>query len=301
METRFLIIDGNSLACRAAFAHNPKFGPDLMTFDGKLTGATYRFISMFDKLLHQLRPTHILVGWDVGRETWRNAVDESYKANREKKNDDFYVQFADIKNILNNIGVKNVGVQGYEGDDILGTYVNMSSADKNYIVSGDKDSFQLVSNKTTVVYPLNGFKELQMVTPDYVKEKYGVSVEQFIDLKAIMGDSGDNVKGIDGCGEKTAVKLLLHYGSCEAVADNCENIDLKGVNKKVKENILEWAPRSGVVKNLVTIRKDVDVPYSFDNCKSEINWENARESFKELEFNVFLRKLNNGEFYHVEK
>lgn len=297
METRFLIIDGNSLACRAAFAHNPKFGSDLMTSTGKITGGTYRFFTMFDRILHKFNPTHILVAWDVGRETFRNALDSEYKSNREPRSEDLYVQFSDIKRILNAIGILNFGVLGYEGDDIIGTYVKLSNADKNFIITGDKDSFQLVNHNTIVIYPNNGFKDVKIINPDYILEKYGITVDKFTDLKALIGDTSDNIKGIEGCGEKTATKLLNHYGNVDNIIDNANNINLKGVNKRVKKNIIEWAERSEIVKQLVKIRDDVPVSYSFDDCIMHVSWENARELFEEYEFNNFIRKLNSGDFY----
>lgn len=302
METNFLIIDGNSLAYRAAFAHNPHFGPDLHTTYGKPTGATLRFINMFDRLLHQLQPTHILVAWDVSRENFRNALDENYKATREHRGgDELKVFFQDIKHILNLIGCKNVGVLGYEGDDIVGTYSALSKATKTFIVSGDRDSFQLVNDKVSVIFPRNGFKEVDVITPDYIKEHYQIPVDKFTDLKALMGDGGDNISGINGCGEKTAIKLLQHYGTMEEVANNANNIDLKGINKTVVAGIKEWALRSVVVKQLVTIRKDVEVPYSFEQCEVDLNWENAREFFKELELNSLIRRVNGGELYNARK
>lgn len=298
METTFVIIDGNSLACRAAFAHNPNFGPDLCTTYGKPTGATLRFINMFDRLLHQFKPTHILIAWDVSKENFRSALDSNYKATREHRcGDDLKVFFKDIKHILNLIGCKNVGVLGYEGDDIVGTYAALSEATKTFIISGDRDSFQLVDDKTFVIFPRNGFKDVDIVTPEFIQEKYQISVDKFIDLKSLMGDSGDNINGITGCGEKTAIKLLQHYGNMETIADNANNIDLKGINKKVIAGIQEWAPRSPVVKKLVTICKDVDVPYSFKQCKVNLNWENAKTFIQELEFHSVIRRINGGDFY----
>lgn len=293
-----MIIDGNSLACRAAFAHNPKFGPDLMNSEGKLTGATYRFFTMLDRLLHQFRPTHIVVAWDNGRKTFRNEIDSEYKANRAAKNNDLYIQFSDIKRVLSALDIKSVSISGYEGDDIVGTYSRMSKADRNYIISGDKDSFQLVNDNTTVIFPLQGFKEVGLVNPQYIIDKYGITVDNFVLLKTLMGDDGDNIKGITGCGEKTAVKLINHYGSLENIVKNHQNIDVKGVNKKVKENICEWAPRSEVVKQLVTILTDVEVPYTYDECELKLNWNNALPIFEELEFNQLIKKLKSGDLYN---
>lgn len=301
METRFLIIDGNSLACRAAFAHNPNFGPDLQTKDGKVTGGIFRFFTMFDKILKQIRPTHVIVGWDVNRHNWRKQVYPLYKANREKKEESLFIQFEDIKNILNAIGIKNIGVIGYEGDDIVGTYVSKSKATKNFIVSGDKDCYQLVNDNTSIVFPKVGFSEIELITPEYILNKYDIPVEQFVDLKALMGDAGDNVPGIDGCGEKTAIKLLKHYGSAKEVSNNKDNIDIKGVNKKVKAGIQEWSKQSDLIIDLVTIRKDIPEQFLFDydSCYigNEINWDGAYQLFKELEFNALINKMHEGGLY----
>jgi DNA polymerase-1 len=347
--SKLLIIDGNSLACRAAFAYNPRYlcpkwgkwngewnstktykkndvvvfdkdavyiakkesiniappslehwdflGSDLKNSEGKLTGATYRFINMLDKLMHQIEPTHVVVGWDVGRDTFRKEVDSTYKQTREKKNDDLYIQFADMKRILDAVGIKNVGVKGFEGDDIVGTYIQLSQADKNYIATGDKDSFQLISDKTEIIHLSGNFKDMKFITADKVFEDYGVTVDKFADLKALMGDEGDNIKGINGCGEKTAAKLINHYGTLDEIVKNANNICIKGVNKKIQENIGEWVERYEQVKQLVQIRRDVPVPYSFDQCQINFDWNNALPIFKELEFNSFIKKLNGGDFF----
>ena len=297
MEKNFLIIDGNSLGCRAMFAHNEKFGADLQTFAGKPTGGTYRFISMLDKILHHLKPSHVVVGWDMQGKTFRHDLYNAYKANRERKSDEVYVQFDDIKNILELIGIKNVGITGYEGDDIVGTYVNLSKADTNYIVSGDRDEFQLINNNTFVVSPKHGFTDFELVTEEVVKEKYDVTPKMFIDFKALMGDGGDNIPGIEKCGEKTAAKLLNHYGSIENIIKNIDNIDVKGVGKSIKENMIKWSLNSKIIKKLVTIKCDVNVPYTFDECKIKLDWDNALEFFKELEFSSFTKKTHNNEFY----
>ena len=297
LEKKFLIIDGNSLACRALFAHNEKMGADLHTFDGKLTGGIYRFISMLDKILHQIQPTHVVVGWDIRGKTFRHDIDSEYKANRKHKSDDIYIQFDDIKNILELIGIKNVGIDLYEGDDIVGTYTTLSQADKNYIVSGDKDEFQLVSDKTFIISPKHGFSDFELVTKEIIAEKYTILAEQFIDFKVLMGDIGDNIPGIEKCGEKTAAKLLNHYGNIENIIQNIDTINIKGIGKTVIENMKKWAQQSEMIKKLVTIKCDVEVPYTFDECEINLDWDNAMDIFTELEFNSFKRKVNNNEFY----
>ncbi|MFW6007907.1 MAG: 5'-3' exonuclease [archaeon] len=298
MET-FLIIDGNSLACRAAFAHNPKWGDDLQTSDGKLTGATYRFFTMLDKIFHKLKPTHVVVCWDTGRETFRTELDENYKANREKKNEDLYVQFGDIKRILEAIGIKNVGIIGYEADDVVGTYSELSKADQTYVFSGDKDSFQLATDNVTIVYPKGGINNIDYITPEYIEKKYNIDYKQYIDMKALVGDAGDNIPGIKGCAEKTASKLLKYYGNAKEVAKNKDNIECKGINKRVKAGIKEWAISVDDILTLVTIVKDIIVPFDYSDCKINLDWEEARDIFNRLEFKSFLEKLDDGGFYNA--
>jgi DNA polymerase-1 len=298
MSSKFLIVDGNSLSCRAAFAHNPNWGPDLHTSNGRKTGATYRFINMFDSLLRKVRPTHIIVGWDVSSETFRKSLDENYKANRKQYDKDLYEQFKDIKSILEAIGIHNVGIRGYEADDVLGTYAEKSKAHKTFIASGDKDIFQLVDGSTTVLYPKSGFSKMKLVTPEYIINEYDIDPRKFIDLKMLMGDNSDNIPGIKGCGPKTAKKLLNYYKNAEEVADNAETIDeIKGVTKTAKKGAIEWKKDFEKIKKLVTIRKDVDVPYDFEECRVNYDWDNAKNIFEKLEFKKHLNKLKKGGFY----
>ena len=299
MESKFLIIDGNSLGCRAAFAHNPLKGEDLTSFDGRPTGATYRFFNMLDRILHQIRPTHVVVAWDTNSNTFRKQIYPEYKGTRKQSTADnktAQLQFEDIKNILTLIGINNVNIEGFEGDDIVGSYTELSTADKDFIVTGDKDSFQLVTENAVVIYPLNGFKEIQIINPQYIEKKYNIEVDKFVDFKALMGDDGDNIKGINGCGEKTALKLLEKLGSAKAVAEYKEE-KLDGINKKVMGNLEEWANRFEQTMQLVTIRKDVELPYTFEECEINLQWENAKDYFKQLTLNSFLRKINNKEFF----
>ena len=301
METRFLIVDGNSLACRAAYAHNPKFGPDLMTKDGLLTGPVYRFFSMFDNILKITSPTHIVVCWDVDRNTWRKQLYPLYKENRGSggTNEELYEQFDIIKKLLNKLNIKSVAIKGYEGDDLVGTFCKLSKANKTFVISGDKDSFQLADEKTTILFPKNGFKEVELVTPDFILNKYNITVDKFIDLKALMGDDGDNIPGINGCGEKTATKLLQHFGSAKEVALTNGEFELKGINKTVKENIKEWKKDSEMILKLVTILKDVNVPYTFNDCQVEyINWYNVVDDFIELQFKSLVPKIYGGVLFN---
>lgn len=289
--TKFLIIDGNSMACRAAFAKR-----DMATSYGRETGGTNIFVGMIDSLLKKYQPTHMVVGWDVSRDTFRREIDPEYKANRDSKSHNLYMQFEDIKRILDAIGIKYVGVYGYEADDIIGTYATISKADENMVLSGDKDSFQLVDDRTNIYYPKMGVTNLEIINDTVFEEKFEIPVAKFLDLKALMGDGGDNIIGVEKCGQKTAVKWLKEYGSLENVVENADKI--KG---KVGENLRTWLPNADKNKQLVTIKRDVPVPFTFEECEiTKVDWENARPIFEELEFNKIIEKLDGGKFYNVK-
>lgn len=291
--TKFLIIDGNSIACRAEYAHNLKKGIDLINSNGKITGGTYRFINMFDRLLHKIKPTHIVVVWDVNRNTWRRKLYPQYKMNREQINenkDDLYIMFEDIKRILQTIGVLNIEFEEYEGDDLVGTFTNISTADKNFIVSGDKDTFQLINKNTNVIFPKNGFREIIIVDEEFLIKKYNVkNAKQFIELKTLMGDVGDNIPGIKNCGEKTAIKLLHHFGNIQSIIQTKE---FNNINNKLVENIKLWQPQAETFLKLVTINKKVPIEVEFEDCILNIDWNKALSIFQELEFNSLIKKIN---------
>ena len=291
--SNFMIVDGNNLACRAEFAFNPyKNKVDLTNSEGRVTGGTYRFINMFDKLLWQIKPTHIVVCWDTNRNTWRRKLYPQYKMNRENNpnninKESLYIMFEDIKKILTAINVVNVEYDGYEGDDLVGTFANISTADKTFIVSGDKDTFQLINKNTYVVFPNNN----DIIDEEYIKNKYNVTPKQFIELKALMGDSWDNIPGIKGCAEKTAAKLINHYGNINNII-NASDINIKGVSKTIISNIEQWKSQAEMILKLVTIDKKVPIEIEFEDCKNNINWYNAIPIFEELEFNSLINKID---------
>jgi DNA polymerase-1 len=291
MEQVLLIVDGNSIGCRGAFAP-----PMLINSKGRETGGTMRFFTMVESVMKLVRATHVVVAWDVSKETFRNGIDSEYKANRTPMHEGLYNQFADIKSICDKIGIKHVGIYGYEADDVVGTYAFNSKADKTFIYTGDKDSFQLINETTSVVFPKTGATDIKIWTKEVFEETYDIPVEKFVELKALMGDGGDNVKGILKCGEKTGVKLLKQYGSMEGVVEHAGEI--KG---KLGENVREWAPTANRTLELVTIRRDVPVPYDYKDCEINLDWQNAKEIFEELEFNSLLRRLAKGGFYSGQK
>lgn len=299
-DDRFLIVDGNSIACRA-FYGNQKGNTELCTTDGYDTGTTHRFLHMFNLILFKSKPTHVLIAWDKGGDTFRNKISPIYKANRIKTEHKERIPFFDIKHILESIGIKNVAIDGYEGDDIVGTYAKLSEAEKNFIVTGDKDAFQLVNEKTAVIFPLTNLNNVAIVTKKYIKEKYDIEVEQFIDYKMLIGDKSDNIIGVNGCGDKTAVKLLNKYGTINNILKNVDNLDIEGVSqKKIGSGLTKWAITEPINRKLVTIVIDVPVPYTYNDCKLNIRWDMAKNKLQELELNQIMGKIEEGDFFNGE-
>lgn len=298
-NTRFLIIDGNSITFRAATA-KPKFQEELVNSKGVVTGTTYRFINILNKTLEMIKPTHVIIGFDTAGYTFRNDIDRYYKATRKHgaDKDAIYNQFPDIKRILDAVGIKHDNVLSYEGDDIVGTYKQLSKAEKTFILSGDKDVFQLIDDATSVVFPIKGVSEVFIYDKKTFKERFKIDVEQYIDYKCLTGDMGDNVKGLDGCGEKTAVNLLNKFGSVNNIYKNLESThkDIRGWNS-IKTKFVNWDYDK--TKQLVTICKTVPVKYSFDDCKIQLNWYNTIPVFKDLEFDTFIKKIKAGKFYNA--
>lgn len=300
-ETRFLIVDGNSIGFRAASA-KPPFQEELINSKGVITGGTYRFINILNKTLEMIKPTHVIIGFDTGGYTFRNDIDPEYKANRTHGADKqaIYNQFGDMKKVLDAIGIKHDNILCYEGDDIVGTYCKISKATKNFILSGDKDIFQLINDNTEVIFPIKGVSEVGIYNKDSFKERFGIDVEQYIDFKSIIGDKGDNIKGIDGLGDKTAMKLLNKFGNIETIMDNLNKThsDIRGW-KGIVNKLNNW--NYSIPRQLVTINTDSPIKYTFEDCEIDLNWKNAIEVFEELEFNTFISKVNNGKFYGCKK
>lgn len=298
-ETRFLIIDGNSIAFRAASAKSP-FQEELVNSKGVVTGTTYRFMNILNKTLNMVKPTHVVIGFDTGGYTFRNNISEEYKANRthNAEKESIYNQFTDIKKILDAIGIKHDNILAYEGDDIVGTYAKLSKANKTFILSGDKDIFQLINDTTSVIFPIKGVSEVQIYDKEKFKERFDINVEQYTDYKCLIGDAGDNIKGLNGCGEKTAVKLLNKFGSINNILNNLdvEQKDIRGW-KKLSEKFSEWDYEK--TNELVTICTSAPVKHSFDDCKINLQWHNAIPLFEEYEFNSFVKKVAEGKFYNA--
>ena len=234
-QKRLLLIDGHSMAYRAFYALPVE---NFKTSAGQPTNAIYGFASMLINLIKEEKPTHIAVAFDVSRKTFRTERFPEYKANRASTPDEFRSQMSHINEMIDSFGIKHFEVEGFEADDIIAT-LSKSAESKGFdilICTGDRDSFQLVNNKTTVLYPKKGVTEMSRMTPTAVIEKYGLTPEQYPDFAALRGDPSDNLPSVPGVGEKTATKWIIDYGSLEKLLDNSKEITGK-VGESLRANI----------------------------------------------------------------
>ena len=251
--SKFLILDGHSLAYRA-FHGLPV--ENFATSSGQHTNAVYGFTSMFINVLKEQQPTHLAVAFDVSRETFRSARYPEYKATRAKTPPEFKGQVELIKEILAALNIPVLAVAGFEADDILSTLANACDF-KVHIISGDRDTFQLVDERVTVLYPRKGMSDLVLMTPEVITEKYGVSPKQYRILAAMVGEASDNLPGVPGVGPKTAAKWIEQFGSLESIINEADSISGK-VGESLRANLAQ------VQENYELNRLVTDAPVDTD-------------------------------------
>ncbi|WP_409344791.1 5'-3' exonuclease H3TH domain-containing protein [Paenibacillus sp. MBLB4367] len=285
-QNRTLIVDGMALLFRAYYAQS--FGGSIRrTSSGIPTNAIFGFIHYLFDAIREFKPTHLLCCWDLGSSTFRTEMFASYKANRADAPEDLIPQFSLIKDVVDSLGIQNFGLLGYEADDCIGTLANqISSETEVFILTGDHDMLQLITDRISVIIMKKGKSNYQVYTPDALWEEKELNPSQIIDLKAFMGDTSDNYPGVRGIGEKTAQKLIKEYGSVQGVIDNIEQLS---VNIKTKiENDLDMLYLS---KDLATIKVDVPIQCVFENCHWKINKSSALQKFEELEFGSLVKLI----------
>ncbi|KIZ18321.1 DNA polymerase I [Streptomyces natalensis] len=272
-----LLMDGHSMAYRAFFALPVE---NFTTATGQPTNAIYGFASMLANTLRDEAPTHFAVAFDVSRKTWRSAEFPDYKANRSKTPDEFKGQVELIGELLDALHVKRFAVEGFEADDVIATLTQQAVAQgfEVSIVTGDRDSFQLVSDDVTVLYPTKGVSELTRFTPEKVFEKYGLTPAQYPDFAALRGDPSDNLPGIPGVGEKTATKWINQFGSFAELVERAEEV--KG---KAGANLREHLEAVKLNRRLTEMVRDVELP-----CGPE---ELTRGAYDREALKVFLGAL----------
>jgi len=286
MEKNVLLLDGNSLINRAYYA----IQRPMMTKEGVYTQGIFGFLNMLSKLESDYEPGYLAVCFDRKAPTFRHEEYAEYKAGRRKMPPELAMQIPILKDILRAMNVAVVEGDGWEADDYLGT-LSLRAEEaglRPYVVTGDKDSLQLASDKTTVIYTKRGVSEFDLYDTAAMKERYGLTPTQFIDLKGLMGDSSDNIPGIPGVGEKTALPLLQKYGSVEEVIAHAEEIPQKGLRQKIIDN----ATSALMSKRLATIVRNIPGDWNFETMRfREPNRDELIELYKKLEFNIFLKRL----------
>ncbi len=283
---KLVLIDGNSIANRAFYAL-----PLLNNDKGVYTNAVYGFAMMLMNVLEKEKPSHVLVAFDAGKTTFRHAAFKGYKGGRQKTPSELSEQFPFIRELLTAYDIPQYELANYEADDIIGTLTKKAEADglEVAIISGDRDLTQLASNKTTVYITKKGIADMETNTPETLKEKYNLTPAQIIDMKGLMGDSSDNIPGIPGVGEKTALKLLHEFGgSVESVLEHADEIS----GKKLKEKVLENKELAILSKELATINVDSPIEYTIENTKyNGYQTDKVIPLLKEMQFTTLLKNM----------
>ncbi|MDO9485337.1 MAG: DNA polymerase I [Actinomycetota bacterium] len=285
-NARLMLLDGHSLAYRAYFALPVE---NFSTTTGQPTNAVYGFTSMLINILRDEQPTHVAVAFDISRKTFRSEMFPEYKANRESSPEPFKGQVPLIQEVLHAMGIKVIEADGYEADDVIATLSQQAKASdfEVVIVTGDRDSFQLVDDRTTVLYPRKGMSDLARMTPEAVLEKYGLTPDQYPDFAALRGDPSDNLPGIPGVGEKTATKWIVEYGSLAALVDHADQI-----GGKVGESLRANLPQVLLNRQLTQLDSAVPMDLHVDDCEmQQFDRDAIDQLFTTLQFRALRERL----------
>lgn len=288
---KLVILDSNSLLNRAFYAL-----PPMTNSKGMHTNAIYGFTTMLFKIINDIKPDYIAAAFDKSRITFRHSEYAEYKAGRKKMPDELAEQFSPLKQLLSAFNIGIYEIDNYEADDIIGTISKRFEGPEIQVTifTGDKDSFQLVSDFTNVMITRKGISETELYNKDELKKRYGLTPQRMIDLKGLMGDASDNIPGVAGVGEKTALKLLSEFDSLENVYDNIEKIS----GKKLKESLILHKDEAFLSKKIATIDRDVPVEVDLDKIEFEnYNAVKINELFIEYEFKSLMDRIivNNDE------
>ena len=282
---KIVLVDGNNLMFRSYYA-TAYTGKIMTNSKGFPTNALYGFVNMLNKIINEEKPEYMAVAFDIGK-TFRHEEYQDYKAGRAKTPEELKVQMPKSREMLEKMGIKHLELDGYEADDIIGTYSRLVSEDKDFdslIVSSDKDLLQLINKENTV--KLLKSKDYIMMDEETFFKEYGITPDKMIDLKGLMGDSSDNIPGVKGIGEKTALKLLQDYGTIEGIYENIDSI-----SGKTKEKLLDDKENAFMSKDIATIYKEVPLEYSLEDLKYTGEKPGLIELYKELEFYSFVKNV----------
>jgi DNA polymerase-1 len=283
-QQKLMILDANSLIHRAFYAI-----PMLTNSEGHFTNAVYGFVNMLMKILADEKPHCVAVAFDKGKVTFRNECYEQYKAHRKATPDELRPQFALVREVITAMNIPVYELEGYEADDLIGTVARRAEQEGYYslIVTGDKDALQLVTDAVEVLLTKKGISELERYNPGKVEERYGLTPKQMIDLKGLMGDASDNIPGVPGIGEKTALKLMHEYGSIDNIYQNLDKL-----SPKMRDKLTENHEMAYLSQKLATIVTDVPFALDLSHCHyGDPDYENLLALFRKLEFRTLAKSL----------
>ena len=280
---KILLIDGSSLIFRAFYAIR-----NLTTKDGVFVNGVYGFLNMYYKALELINPTHIFVAFDKGSKTFRHNEFADYKGTRDNAPNEITYQFGILKDLLSSMNVNYLELDEYEADDIIGTIAKLAQKEgfEVDIFTGDRDYLQLVDDNILVYLTKKGISEIKLMNNESIFEEYGLSPRQLIDVKALQGDSSDNIPGVKGVGEKTALKLIQEYGNLENLYENIDN--LKG---KLKENLVNEKDKAYLSRYLGEIFLRVPIERNIEDFEiKDVNYNEYLKKLEKLEFNSIINK-----------
>jgi len=295
-----IIIDSNSIIHRAYHAL-----PPLTTKKGELVNAVYGFLLVFLKAIKDFRPDYIAAAFDFPAPTFRHKKFKEYKAKRPPAPEELYQQIPKVKEVLKSFNVPIFEKEGFEADDIIGTISRLAPQKQVFpeveiiILSGDLDTLQLVNSKTKVYSLKKGVKDIILYDAKLVREKFqGLKPEQLLDFKALRGDPSDNIPGVTGVGEKTAIGLLLEFGSFgnlyKEIEENSERA--KKIKPKLKEGLIKYKEQAFISKDLAQLNKNVPVDFSLEKCRwTKYDKEKTIQILKNLEFYSLIKRLPGDE------
>ena len=285
---KLVLIDGNSLSFRAFYAL-----PLLSNHAGIHTNAVYSFAMLLEKIIKEEKPNHFLVAFDAGKTTFRHSKYSEYKGGRQKTPPELSEQFPYIRQLLDAYHIKRYELDNYEADDIIGTLSRQADEEdfETIIITGDRDLTQLATDNVTIYYTKKGVTDVDHYTPKFIAEKYnGLVPKQIIDMKGLMGDTSDNIPGVAGVGEKTAIKLLNQFESVEGVYEHIEEVTAK----KLKEKLINSKADALMSKDLATINVHSPIEVSLEDTKLTLQDDTTEkiELFKKLEFKQLLADID---------
>lgn len=283
-KTKLMLIDGNSLLFRAFYAL-----PLLHNREGIYTNGVYGFLTMFNRVVAEEKPTHIVVAFDKSRETFRTVLYQDYKAHRSAPPEELIGQFQLIRDVLEVMNVSFIELQGYEADDLIGTLSTRASKEGTdcVILTGDGDSLQLVSDRIHVMMTKKGITQIAHYDPQQVREKWEVDPEQLVEIKGLMGDTSDNIPGVPGIGPKTAIKLVKEYQSLENLYQNLDH--LKG---KQAELLAQYQDQAFISRELGTIVRDIELDVDIEDFRVKSpDLPKLLEMYQNLEFGSLIKAL----------